>query len=93
MCLDDKNYERQTKSYLQYLPSGLLRKKYEILDNRCSNFWSPDEIFICKGIFVSSFLSFPFNSFPNTMGKGEIARNERFLLFPQCFQKACTADT
>ena len=23
----------------------------------------------------------------NTMGKGEIARNEQFLLFPQCFQK------
>ena len=29
----------------------------------------------------------------NTMGKGEIARYEQFLLFPQCFQKACTADT
>ena len=24
----------------------------------------------------------------NTMGKGEIARYEQFLLFPQCFQKA-----
>ena len=23
------------------------------------------------------------------MGKGEIARFEQFLLFPQCFQKAC----
>ena len=23
------------------------------------------------------------------MGKGEIARNEQFLLFPQCFQQAC----
>ena len=29
----------------------------------------------------------------NTEGKGEIARNEQFLLFPQCFQKTCTADT
>ena len=28
----------------------------------------------------------------NTVGKGEIARNEQFLLFPQCFQKTCTAD-
>ena len=27
----------------------------------------------------------------NTVGKGEIARYEQFLLFPQCFQK--TADT
>ena len=25
----------------------------------------------------------------NTVGKGEISRYEQFLLFPQCFQKAC----
>ena len=25
----------------------------------------------------------------NTVGKAEIARYEQFLLFPQCFQKAC----
>ena len=24
-------------------------------------------------------------SFENTVGKGEIARNEQFLFFPQCF--------
>ena len=30
--------------------------------------------------------------FENTVGKGEIAHYEQFLLFPQCFQKACTAD-
>ena len=29
----------------------------------------------------------------NTLGKGGIARDEQFLLFPQCFQKTCTADT
>ena len=29
----------------------------------------------------------------NTVGKGEIARYEQFLLFPQCFQKTNTADT
>ena len=29
----------------------------------------------------------------NTAGKGEIARHEQFLLFSQCFQKTCTADT
>ena len=28
----------------------------------------------------------------NTVGKGEIARYEQFILFPQCFQKTCTAD-
>ena len=29
----------------------------------------------------------------NTVGKGEIARYEQFLLFPQCFQKTSVADT
>ena len=29
----------------------------------------------------------------NTVGKGEIARYEQFLLFPRCFQKTCTSDT
>ena len=28
----------------------------------------------------------------NIMGKGEIARNKQFLLFPQCFQKLSVAD-
>ena len=29
----------------------------------------------------------------NTVGTGEIARYEQFLLFPQCFQKTSTAYT
>ena len=29
----------------------------------------------------------------NTEGKGKISRDEKFLLFPQCFQNAKTADT
>ena len=29
----------------------------------------------------------------NTVGKGEIAQYEQFLIFPQCFQKTCTVDT
>ena len=29
----------------------------------------------------------------NTVGKGEIARNQQVLLFPQCFQNSCIADT
>ena len=29
----------------------------------------------------------------NIVGKGEIARNEQFLLFPQCFQKLSVVDT
>ena len=34
-----------------------------------------------------------FEKIENTVGKGEIARYEQFLLFPQCFQNSCTADT
>ena len=34
-----------------------------------------------------------FKQVENTVGKEEIARYEQFLLFPQCFQKTCTADT
>ena len=30
-----------------------------------------------------------YKSFENTVGNGEIARNEQFLLFPQCFPPIC----
>ena len=33
------------------------------------------------------------NRVEKTVGKGETARNEQFLLFPHCFQKTFTADT
>ena len=29
----------------------------------------------------------------NNVGKGEITRNKKFLLFPQCFLKTYTSDT
>ena len=32
------------------------------------------------------------NRVENIVGKGGIAHYEQFLLFPQCFQKTCTAD-
>ena len=32
-------------------------------------------------------------SVENAVGKGEIARFQQCFLFPQCFQKICTADT
>ena len=34
-----------------------------------------------------------FKRVENTVRKGEIACHEQFLLFLQCFQKTCTADT
>ena len=33
-----------------------------------------------------------FKRIEDTVGKGEIAHYKQFLLFPQCFQKTCTAD-
>ena len=33
------------------------------------------------------------NGVENAVGKGEIARYEQFLLFPQSFQKTCIAAT
>ena len=35
------------------------------------------------------FTCLQYKSFENTVGKGEIARNEQFLLFPQCFLPIC----
>ena len=37
-----------------------------------------------KQALVFTYLQY--KSFEHTVGKGEIARNEQFLLFPQCFQ-------
>ena len=34
-----------------------------------------------------------FKPVENTVKKGEIAPNQRFFLFPQCFQRTCTVDT
>ena len=34
-----------------------------------------------------------FDSIENTVGIGENAGYQHFLLFPQCFQKACFPDT
>ena len=34
-----------------------------------------------------------FKQVENTVGRGEIARYEQFLFFPQCFQKTCSANT
>ena len=34
-----------------------------------------------------------FRRVENTVGKGEIARYTQFILFLQCLQKTCTADT
>ena len=34
---------------------------------------------------IPSFMCLQYKSYENIVGKGEISRNEQFLLFPQCF--------
>ena len=36
-------------------------------------------------------MDFVFDMLENTVGKGENAGNQHFLLFPQCFQKALSS--
>ena len=45
--------------------------------------WGPTNYPFAKQALV--FMCMQYKSFENTVGKGEIARNEQFLLFPQCF--------
>ena len=42
------------------------------------------ELTLSKQVLV--FTSLQYKSFENTVGKGETAHHEQFLLFPQCFQ-------
>ena len=64
----------------------------------CFTLFPNDKFSILKD-FVDDSLTFGVNggnfseSLENTLGKGEIARFEQFLLFLQCFQKTRTADT
>ena len=61
--------------------------KRQILDSAKLKEFADDNFkFDEKGGTLSKWLE-------NTEGQGEINRYEQFLLFPQCFQKPCTADT
>ena len=42
---------------------------------------------------VTKMMIFPFDRAENTMGKGENAVNQHFLLFPQCFPKPSSLES
>ena len=77
----------------------MVKKKNHMLSSSFSSFYQPITI---RQILDSSKLkefaddNFKFDKngrklskwVENTVGKGEIARHEKFLLFPKCFQKA-----
>ena len=61
---------------------------------KCMKEWAPVIHPLLKSSFIDdlthSHTMTPFDApgnkpFENTVGKGEIARNEHFLIFPQCF--------
>ena len=57
---------------VQYVLSG-----EKTLFNKCLSQPFPKQALV--------FTCLQYKSFENTVGKGEIAHNEQFLLFPQCF--------
>ena len=65
----------------------LTRFKQQILDSSKLKEFTDDNLkFYTYGLKFSK-------KEENTVGKGEIARYEQFLLFPKCLQKTGTADT
>ena len=72
--------------YETYVMNNIFPKR-QILDSSILKEYADDNFeFDENGILF-------FKCVENTVGKGEIAHHEQFLLFPQCFQKTCTADT
>ena len=45
---------------------------------------TPNIVFLTLSQTSPDFDDLQYRSFENTVGKGEIARNKQFLLFPQC---------
>ena len=70
--------QKQTRLFEQHLTCFLQTKQKEFADNNLK--------FDENGREFSKRAEY-------TVGKGEIASYEQSLLFPQCFQKTCTADT
>ena len=62
---------------------GYLKKKPYRADKHVSKHFASLNPFPPKNALVLTCLKY--KSFENTVGKGEIALNEQFLLFPQCF--------
>ena len=63
--------------------TGLTITRWQVLDSSKLNEFADNNFkFEENGSKLSKRLE-------NIVGKGEIARNEQFLLFPQCFRKAC----
>ena len=60
---------------------------YRILDMTKLEAFADDKLNVAK------MMIYLFNWVENTVGKGENAGYQHFLLFPQCFQKTCTVYT
>ena len=75
---------------------AILNKKVELAANRKTDFLQNVIKLVRQAVpanqayslSILTFTCLQYKSFENTVGKGEIARNEQFLLFPQCFLTA-----
>ena len=65
------------------------RKNFNSLPNNKFLDWSKLEAFADDKIYVTLKQKFFLIWIENIVGKGENACYHNFLLFPQCFQKAC----
>ena len=86
-----KNWWKKDKipnNSIFYLSQNIFQHINPLPDNKISDWsklkWIEDDIFK----FDENIRKFS-KRVENTVGKREIARYEQFLLFPQCFQKAC----
>ena len=83
-----------------YLPQYIYQSVFLLFTSRMTIMFNPlpdDKILDRSSLKRSADDNFKFDEnsrkfskrVENTVGKGEIAHNKKFLLFPQCFQKAC----
>ena len=88
-------YERNVYQYAKADEFDLLTlSKRQILNSSKLKEFADDKFkFGENGRNVTRMMISILDRVENTVGKEEIAHYEQFLLFPQCFQKTCTADT
>ena len=82
MCLQYKSFENTVGS------PGFYVSAVQVFWKHCGKHWV---LCVCSTSLLKTlwealgFMCLQYKSFENTVGKEEIARNEQFLLFPQCF--------
>ena len=82
LCLSGQTAQADMNQLSSKMDQAPFSQSTVQLDRRMAN-QHEDSFTLSQIRPVFTFLQY--KSFGNTVGKGEIARNEQFLLFPQCF--------